>query len=293
MNANNKTGFNEQDYQLLKEHQLDKKYVDNSISDIKAKTKIDTLQYSDASILDINDVNSAKINCNITTPASTNKLYVYGKNILDNSKYITPKTINGVTITYLPDEDAYLLNGTVTSTSGFQIPLSSSLPIYVRGAKYVGFTKKLSGSISNTDIYCTLQFRVADAAPTGPVLSGAKGTVQVGKAEIDEPVYSTIRTLENNYIYDIGLYTQAGQTFNNLKVKLMLSLQDTVDFPYVTYINPVSYSISNNTSYIIIPEDGALVGLNTPGTISGTANKLLVNDVIYKDYSGFAILRMT
>lgn len=268
-----------------------KKYIDNSISDIKAKTKIDRLQYSDASILDINDVNSAKINCNIITQASTNQIYVYGKNIIDNSRYITPKTISGVTITYLPDEDAYLFDGTVTSTSGTTFQLSSSLPIYVNGANYVGYCQKLSGSISNTDIYCTLQFRVADTAPTGPVVGNAKGTVQVGKGAIGEEVRSTsTNIIQNNYIYDIGLYTQAGQTFNSLKVKLMLSLQKPSNFPYVTYSAPIVYPIENNISYINIPESGALVGLNTVGTISGTADKLLINDVVYKDYQGISAM---
>lgn len=259
---------------------------------MKGYADIQTTVYPSSSVLSIDNVNSAKIISNIAAPASTNQVYVYGKNLIDNSKYITTQKISGVNITYLPDEDAYLFDGTVTSTSGIAFQLSSSLPIYVNGANYVGYCQKLSGSISNTDIYCTLQFRVADTAPTGPVVGNAKGTVQVGKGAIGEEVRSTsTNIIQNNYIYDIGLYTQAGQTFNSLKVKLMLSLQKPSNFPYVPYIDPVSYPISNNTSYIIIPEDGGIVALNTPGTISGTANKILINEAAYRDYSGISAIK--
>lgn len=270
-----------------------KKYVDNSVSDIKAKTKIDRLQYPSSSVLNINNVNSAKITSNIAVPASTNQVYVYGKNLLDNSNYITTQKLNGVNITYLPDEDAYLFDGTSIQSSS--IPLATVLPIYVNGASIVGYCQKIGGSISDTSKWCTLEIFTSDST-TSEVSKNILSTVQVGKADVGVEVRSTsVKTIANNYIYRINLFTQSSQTFNSLKVKLMVSLQesDLENFPYVPYVDPVIYPISNNTSYINILEDGGIVALNTAGTISGTADKLLINDVVYKDYQGASAISIS
>lgn len=167
-----------------------------------------------------------------------------GKNLIDGNLRATPKTQNGVTIQYLPDEDCYLLNGTCTETS---YPYSLSHTILV-------------------DDYITVSYYYVSGAVTIP--SGCYAVFYTGSKNTPDGSTSNWQPTDNfnigrntsgssdtskKYISQTWFYIEKGITFDNYKVRIMVEKGKVQSPAYEPYFNktvqiPPSVTLSDGTS---------------------------------------------
>ena len=266
MNANNKTGFNEQDYQLLKEHQLDKKYVDNSISDIKEYVANALVSQKSSSMLEIDDVspfdNTVTVNVSAVGDNVPSKIYQFGRNILNPTPWTTHYTVHGVTYTYLPDEDCFLINGTAAANGG---PRKVS-PVYALGSGFIISLKYISGSVTiPADKFASFHFGIADTA-TGP----ASNLFFCGLQNSDNT--SAVKFCNKNYWQASWFYASAGVVFENYKIRLQVERNNSAT-AYEQYTAPAELTPDADGNVTAARENVCTFAVKTPGTLSAKYNR--------------------
>lgn len=159
---------------------------------------------------------------------------VRGKNLFNPSQWETPTTDRGVTVTYLPDEDCFLLNGTVTATGGIAIK-TINLSI-VKGSIFSISTKYISGAVTR---------------PTGSEYAvayfGADDTIDSSVNWASCHLQNTDTVRENvvcdyNYVTRFWFYCSTGVSFDNYKIKIQLE-QNQAATSYEPYRPEVSAPI--------------------------------------------------
>ena len=196
-----------------------------------------------------------------------------GKNLLDGSVYENEETINGVTIKYIPEEDAYLINGTATGTvrrldTKLRIPLQDKVTFsveYVSGSAekgtgqyipcfYVGYSNKLDEAKVNWD---GINFYNANTTATS----------KEAKA-----------ILNSSWFYIV-----AGNVFNNYKCRIMVEKGSTAT-PYEPYIE--GETIQTTLA------DGAQLDSIAPNMTITTDNNGVMLDVEYKRDTNIAFEKL-
>lgn len=152
---------------------------------------------------------------------------VQGGNLFDSS--IVPKTTrNGITFEWLPDEKCFLLNGTSIEGGIPTYKVYFNLPVK-KGATYTVSAYYVSGEAIGAEPNGYAYFGAADK----PNESNNWRTAWLTN---DKSIYSAVCNYD--YITAFWFYIQSsGVTFNNYKVRVMLSAGST-PLPYMPYKQP-------------------------------------------------------
>ena len=268
MNANNKTGFNVQDYQLLKEHQLDKKYVDNSISDIKEYVANALVSQKSSSMLSIDDVspfdNTVTVNVSAVGDNVPSKIYQFGRNIFDPTLWTTPSTKHGVTYTSLPDEDCFLINGTAAANGG---PIKDS-PLYALGSGFIISLKYISGSVTiPADPGKFASFHLGKADTT---TESAANFFSCGLQNSDNT--TAVQFCDKIYWQASWFYVSAGVVFENYKIRLQVERNNSAT-AYEQYTAPAELTPDADGNVTAARENVCTFAVKSPGTLSTRYNR--------------------
>ena len=155
-------------------------------------------------------------------------------NLLDTADYFNePKTINGVTIQYLADEDCFLLNGTATATvnytyTGFLVSNAINQPFTI-SAFYV------SGNITiPTGAYAVAYIGKQDDG-------SATQQINFTATNLRQNNTNSTNICDKQYVRNFWFWINTGVVLENYKVKISVTklennLCDTV--PFVSSQNP-------------------------------------------------------
>lgn len=194
-------------------------------------------------------------------------------NLLDMSIYKNSVSQNGITVTYLEEEDVIVLNGTAEKTADVAATYIN-IPI-TNGSYFSLSTKYISGKISrpNESDYAVVFFGAQDNIDSSTNWKNVKLSEEDSKLENAKCDY--------NYITRIFLYISTGVTFDNYKVKIQLEQgsKATEYEQYGKYKIPIKVTGKNkyfnssnrdaNSSYGVNIKNQ--IG-NSDFTITGTAN---------------------
>lgn len=187
---------------------------------------------------------------------STTTLNALGKNIYNPTVRITPKTVRGLTIQYLEDEDCYLLNGTTEITNNYyQINENILVDDYISIAVSV-----VGGSVNNPNNKY-VRFYVGSKDTENGTTSNWKDINLVdgiGKS-----------TISKKYIGASWFFIGDGVTFDNFKVRISVEKGVNAN-KYEPYIEPTSYTP------------------NADGTVEGVKS-IYPTTTLYTDTSGVLI----
>lgn len=202
-----------------------------------------------------------------------------GKNLIDGNLRATPKTQNGVTIQYLPDEDCYLLNGTCTNTV-YLHSLSHTILVddYITVSAYY-----VSGAVNIPSGYAIF-FVGGKDTPDG----STSNWQSTDNFNIGGNTSATSNT-SKKYISKTWFYISKGITFDNYKVRIMVEkgkVQSPAYEPYfnktITFSRDYLLSLKNvnnlfdkDTFYATQTKSGITWTNNGDGTITanGTATQ--------------------
>ena len=270
MNANNKTGFNEQDYQLLKEHQLDKKYVDNSISDIKEYVANALVSQKSGSMLMINDVspfdNTVTVNVSAVGDNVPSKIYQFGRNIFDPSNWTTAQTFGGITIQYLPDEDCFLFNGSDPSESQ-QFTVATPVFYYGLNNNFTVDVEYVSGTTTQNQYGQDAVFHTGYT--NDPNVWGDK----LHNTPLKNESTSQTKTCNRSYFLErTWFYVYAGVAFDNYKVRIQVECNNSAT-AYEQYTAPVELTPDADGNVTVAKENVCTFAVKTPGTLSTRYNR--------------------
>lgn len=135
----------------------------------------------------------------------------YGKNLVDSAQYITPRTVNGVTVQYLPNEDAFLFNGTATSAARIGY---SQLIGACEGEQFTCTIIPISGSVDKgTADYPPVIFFGKSDTRTGA------GTNNISFQLTDTKTTLTQR-VSGKYLKDSWFWISVGNILTNYKVRI-------------------------------------------------------------------------
>ena len=153
-----------------------------------------------------------------------------GKNLLDGNLRTTPKTQNGITIQYLPDEDCYLLNGTCTANTSHYLITHN---LFVNG-RITASMVVISGTCEGASQF-SISYRDNLSETTFPLW--VTKNIITGNLSINQGVHK--------YIGATWFYIAKGTSFNNYKIKIQIEL-GTVVTEYEPYLPPKSLTFSRD-----------------------------------------------
>lgn len=141
----------------------------------------------------------------------------YGKNLVDSTQYITPRTVNGITVQYLPDEDAFLFNGTATAAARIGY---SQLIGACEGEQFTCTIIPISGSVDKgTADYPPVIFFGKSDTRTGA------GTNNISFQFTDTKTTLTQR-VSGKYLKDSWFWISVGNILTNYKVRIQFERGD-------------------------------------------------------------------
>ena len=184
-----------------------------------------------------------------------------GKNLIDGNLRATPKTQDGVTIKYLPDEDCYLLNGTCTETS---YPYSLNHTILVDDYITVS-TYYVSGTVTIPSGCYAVFYTGSKDTPDGstanwlPTNNFRNGRNMSGSSDTSK-----------KYLSQTWFYIEKGVAFDNYKVRIMVEKGKVQSPIYESYISPKSLTFSRD--YLLALEN--INNLFDKNTFYATGTKL-------------------
>lgn len=226
-----------------------------------------------------------------------------GKNLLNGRLWETEKTQYGMTIKYLPDEDCFIINGTVTAGYNmYQINFATPMTV---GESYTLKSEVISGSVSG-DGYKVFFLGASDDETT---------VANWESVNIFESNSRTV-TASKNYVTAMWFYFTKGVTCTNLKVKLMFSkgTDDTYE-PYTggeaspnpNYPQEITsvgdsgsveakvhgYQLFDASMISSITNNGVTITNNGDGsfTITGTATTAFSTSAIYTHEETLSLLK--
>ena len=187
-------------------------------------------------IVDITDGSSISkvINYPDTVPSESVDIgvKVSSKNILDSTLWSTASSNKGLTIQYLPDEDCFVANGTITPTSSetsadigiksVNIPINNDKK-YTLSAKYISGESEMSN----------LMFTCRDTLG-----SSGKQVISISPL-LDKQNHTTTSVINATAIKDVRFYFYMGsttpKTVTNYKFRIQLEESDTAT-TYTPYV---------------------------------------------------------
>lgn len=178
----------------------------------------------------------------------------YGKNLFDPSKVpVRFEPVRGITLSYLPEEDCFLFNGTADITTNL---FTTNLNMLGNvGAKYTVSTRYISGTVTpgNGTSYPVAYFS-KDVDTVNPVTNWINAALR-NEDTIIGSGYNNHLVLDTNYIRSFWFYIHNGDTFDNYKVRVQLEENSTAtDYePFkqpVDVVNGTVKSLSPNMTLI-------------------------------------------
>jgi len=159
---------------------------------------------------------------------------VSGKNLFNPKHNFTSYSGDGLTIKYLEEEDAYLINGTAAATVRYATR-SINIP-NIKGSYYSLSTNYVSGKVTRTEDtdYVVAYFGGGDS------LSESANWQTAGLHEYDYKKENV--QCNHNYINKFWFYISKGVTFENYKVRIQLE-QNSTATAYEPYIEPVTHNV--------------------------------------------------
>ena len=151
------------------------------------------------------------------------KVMRYGKNLINSALWSTASSGKGLTIQYLPDEDCFVANGTITPTSSetsADIGIKSvNIPIN-KGKKYTLSVKYVSGESEMSNLH----FVCRDALG-----SGGNQVIRINPA-LDKQDHTATSIVNATAIKDVRFYFYVGgttsKTVTNYKFRIQLEESD-------------------------------------------------------------------
>ena len=178
------------------------------------------------------------------------KVMRYGKNLINSALWSTASSGKGLTIQYLPDEDCFVANGTITPTSSetsADIGIKSvNIPIN-KGKKYTLSVKYVSGESEMSNLH----FACRDALGSGG------NQVISARPILDKQNHTTTNVINATAIKDVRFYFYMGgttpKTVTNYKFRIQLEESD-VATDYEPYQSKTEYTPA---------EDGTVEGVKS------------------------------
>lgn len=209
-----------------------------------------------------------------------------GKNLLNPNVFLEPQTKNGVTFSYIPEEDVFCLNGTATAaiTGGFRTKYPYDL-ILDTTAKYrmrsiiVSGTATFSSSNPNSGGVRVFYAGIGNGTEA---FGHADNWIDVSfkKSEVDKK-YGAIP--EYSKLTEIWLYLiEAGDSFDNYKFRIQLEKGATAT-EYEEYNGCITTPSIDNPSPIVSNYPKGRYKTNLPGITIKLDDDLRGIDE-YKDY---------
>jgi hypothetical protein len=191
-------------------------------------------------------------------------------NLLDTADYFNePKTINGVTIQYLADEDCFLLNGTATATvnytyTGFLVSNAINQPFTI-SAFYV------SGNITiPTGAYAVAYIGKQDD-------SSATQQINFMDAKLRQNNTNKTKICDKEYVKDFWFWINTGVVLENYKVKISVTkLENSFDISKVENHS----SVTNTGDSLVITPTGTNFTSNSGQPLYTMCHGLNVGDKI-------------
>ena len=216
-------------------------------------------------------VTSAAINYPDTVPSESVDIgvKVSSKNILDSTLWSTASSNKGLTIQYLPDEDCFVANGTITPTSSetsADIGIKSvNIPIN-NGKKYTLSAKYISGESEMSNLMFTCRDTLG---------SSGKQVISISPL-LDKQNHTTTSVINATAIKDVRFYfymsSTTPKTVTNYKFRIQLEESDTAT-TYTPYVPDLTA-----TKVMRYGENAAdIFGFSAGNIRSATSNFLLSN----------------
>ena len=155
-----------------------------------------------------------------------------GKNLLDGNLRTTPKTQNGITIQYLPDEDCYLLNGTSTITENYYLLEQNLLVNGIVTPSIVHISGTVSGNGTSV-FYIGYRDDLSDSNHNWVCI------------HLKNNIISRNSYTSHQYISRTWFYITPGVIFDNYKIKIQIEKGLTVT-EYEPYLPPKSLTFSRD-----------------------------------------------
>jgi cell division protein ZapA (FtsZ GTPase activity inhibitor) len=233
--------------------------VDDKIAELKIKNK------ASGTLLALSDSAEQPLQ-SMKIFGKTTQFTTTGKNKLNVRLWETEGTNFGVTVKYLPDEDCFLLNGTMTADGSVGMR-GFTLPVEI-GKSYTLLCEVVSGSVTGDNV--------------GVFFLGCTDDLSAGTFENWQTVtiknsYSKTVTPPKQYVNRAWFYCYSGATFINYKIRLMFS--EGTDTTYEPYTGGIP---SPNPNY---PQELVSVG-DSGSTTEYVTDKNLISDEVY-DYNNW------
>lgn len=192
------------------------------------------------------------------------KIYQFGRNILNPTPWTAPSTVNGVTYTYLPDEDCFLINGTSTAGGG---PRKVS-PFYALGSGFITSLKYISGSVTipaEQNKFASFHLGKADTT-TGT----ASNFFSCGLQNSDNT--TAVKFCDKNYWQASWFYVSAGVVFENYKIRLQIERNNSAT-AYEQYTAPAELTPDADGNVTAARGKVCTFAVKSPGTLSTRYNR--------------------
>lgn len=220
------------------------------------------------SMLRIDDVspcdNNVTVNVSAVGDNVPSKIYQFGRNILNPTPWTAPSTVHGVTYTYLPDEDCFLINGTAAADGG---PRKVS-PFYALGSGFITSLKYISGSITipaDQNKFASFHLGKADTT-TGT----ASNFFSCGLQNSDNT--TAVKFCDKNYWQASWFYVSAGVVFENYKIRLQVERNNSAT-AYEQYTAPAELTPDADGNVTAARGKVCTFAVKTPGTLSAKYNR--------------------
>lgn len=175
---------------------------------------------------------------NIVSETKDIQVQLSSKNILDPTLWSTASSGKGLTIQYLPDEDCFVANGTITPTSSetaADIGIKSvNIPIN-KGKKYTLSIKYVSGESEMSNLMFTCRDTLG---------SGGNQVISISPI-LDKQNHTTTNVINATAIKDVRFYFYMGgttpKTVTNYKFRIQLE-ENPAATDYTSFVSDFSES---------------------------------------------------
>ena len=191
-------------------------------------------------------------------------IYQFGRNILNPTPWTAPSTVDGVTYTYLPDEDCFLINGTAAAGGG---PRKVS-PFYALGSGFIISLKYISGSVTipaEPNKFASFHLGKADTTT-----ETASNFFSCGLQNSDNT--TAVKFCDKNYWQASWFYVSAGVVFENYKIRLQVERNNSAT-AYEQYTAPAELTPDADGNVTAARENVCTFAVKSPGTLSAKYNR--------------------
>ena len=202
---------------------------------------------------------------------SAANVVISGKNQIDFSRFKESATSNGITLSYIPEEDCFCLHGTQSgepSACGVADYPTAYNTKGVVGQYYTLSFEHISGTVDDNGSFQDVNFFVG--SQNTPLDEGARNWMRVCFTAEEDEFKKPKSILTKQYIGGFWTYMRNGVSFDNYKFRVQLELGETPTKPE-PYKKPITYPI------------------NADGTVEGVVTSIYPTTTLMVDTEGVTL----